>query len=50
VFIGSIKVAIKDPVYAGLAVTAHDAKVTEMALFSNVTVKALAAAAAAGKP
>lgn len=43
VLIGSIKVAMKDPVYAGLAVTAHDAKVTEQAVFSNVAVKALAA-------
>ena len=51
VLIGSIKVALKDPIYAGLAVTAHDAKVTETAVFSNVVVKTLAAnGAAAGKP
>jgi TolB protein len=43
VLIGSIKVAMKDPAYVGLAVTAHDAKVTETAVFSNVAVKALAA-------
>jgi hypothetical protein len=49
VLIGSIKVALKDPAYAGLAVTAHDAKVTETAVFSNVAVKALAAEPAANK-
>jgi hypothetical protein len=43
VLIGSIKVAMKDPAYVGLGVTAHDAKVTETAVFSNVAVKALAA-------
>jgi TolB protein len=48
--IGSIKVAMRDPIYAGLAVTAHDAKVTETALFSNVTVKPLASTSATGKP
>lgn len=49
VLIGSIKAALKDPAYAGLAVTAHDAKATETAVFSNVAVKALAAAPAASK-
>ncbi len=41
--IGSVKMAMKDPAYAGLAVTAHDAKVTETAVFSHVTVEASAA-------
>jgi TolB protein len=36
---GSIKVALKDPVYVGLAVCSHDAKVTETAIFSNVSMK-----------
>jgi TolB protein len=38
--IGSVKVAMKDPAYVGLAVTAHDAKVTETAVFSHVDMKA----------
>jgi TolB protein len=50
VLIGSIKVAMKDPTYAGLAVTAHDAKVTEQAVFSNVVLKSLPQGSAAGKP
>jgi hypothetical protein len=37
--IESVKLELKDPVYAGLAVSAHDATVTETAIFSNVTVK-----------
>jgi TolB protein len=41
--IGSVKVPMKDATYAGLAVTAHDAKVTETAVFSHVTVEASAA-------
>jgi TolB protein len=51
VLIGSIKLAMKDPAYAGLAVTAHDPKTTETALFSNVAIKAVPAnPGAAGKP
>lgn len=37
--IGSVKVTMADPVYAGLAVTSHDAKSSETAVFSNVTFK-----------
>jgi regulation of enolase protein 1 (concanavalin A-like superfamily) len=36
---GSVKVVLKDPVYAGLAVCSHDAKVTETAIFQNVSMK-----------
>jgi regulation of enolase protein 1 (concanavalin A-like superfamily) len=36
---GSIDVALKDPVYAGLAVCSHDPKVTESAIFTNVSLK-----------
>jgi hypothetical protein len=42
--IGSVKVAMKDPAYVGLAVTAHDAKATETAVFSHVDMKAPKAA------
>src|SRR4051812_17515423 len=38
--IGTVKVALKDPAFAGLAVTSHDAKGSETAVFSNVTLKA----------
>ena len=37
--VGSVKVALREPVYTGLAVTAHDAKATETATFNNVTFK-----------
>jgi hypothetical protein len=37
--IESVKLELKDPVYAGLAVSAHDATVTETAIFSKVTIK-----------
>jgi TolB protein len=37
--VGSVKLALRDPVYAGLAVTSHDAKATETAIFANVTFK-----------
>ena len=36
---GSAKVELKDPVYAGLAVCAHDAKAVETAVFSGVSLK-----------
>jgi TolB protein len=36
---GSIKVGLKDPVYAGLAVCSHDAKTAETAIFSSVSMK-----------
>jgi hypothetical protein len=47
--IGSVKVALADPVYAGLAVTSHDAKSSETAVFSNVTFKNEAAKPVPGK-
>jgi len=34
--VGAISVPLKDPVYAGLAVSSHDEKVSETAVFSNV--------------
>lgn len=34
--VAAVSVALKDPVYAGLAVSSHDDKVTETAVFSNV--------------
>ena len=37
--VGSVKVSLKDPVYAGLAVSAHDPKSTETAVVSGVTLK-----------
>lgn len=37
--VGSIKLALKDPVYAGLAVSAHDPKAIETAVVSGVTLK-----------
>jgi TolB protein len=36
---GTIKVSLKDPVYAGLAVCSHDAKESETAVFLGVEVK-----------
>ncbi|HEY2587966.1 MAG TPA: hypothetical protein VGI81_19640 [Tepidisphaeraceae bacterium] len=42
--IGSVKVELKDPVYVGLAVCSHDAKATETAVFSGVSLKNEAAA------
>jgi hypothetical protein len=36
--IGSIELKLTGPTYAGLAVCSHDVKVTETAVFSNVTV------------
>jgi TolB protein len=35
---GEIKVELKDPVYAGLAVSAHDATTTETATFGSVSI------------
>lgn len=35
--VGAISVPLSDPVYAGLAVSSHDEKVTETAVFSNVS-------------
>jgi TolB protein len=37
--VGSAKVELKDPVYTGLAVCAHDAKAAETAVFSGVSLK-----------
>lgn len=37
--VGSVKLALKDPVYAGLAVSAHDPTATETAVISGVTLK-----------
>jgi TolB protein len=39
--VGSLSVALKDPVYAGLAVCSHDDSVTETAILSNVEFKSL---------
>jgi TolB protein len=36
---GSIKVELKDPIYAGLALSAHDASTIETAVFTNVAMK-----------
>lgn len=36
---GSVTLDLKDPVYVGLAVSAHDAKSTETAIVSNVSLK-----------
>ena len=36
---GPVTVELHDPVYAGLAVSAHDAAATETAVFSNVELK-----------
>lgn len=40
--IGTVTVALPDPVYVGLAVCSHNAKTSETAIFSNVSVKAAA--------
>jgi hypothetical protein len=37
--VGSVKLALKDPVYVGLAVSAHDATATETAVISGATLK-----------
>jgi hypothetical protein len=37
--VGTAKVALGDPVYAGIAVSSHDAKVAETAVFSGVALK-----------
>jgi hypothetical protein len=37
--VGSIAVALEDPVYLGLAVCSHDANILETAVFSNVTLE-----------
>ncbi len=47
--IGSTGVALRDPVYVGLAVCAHDAGRMETAVFSNVKVEPAPTPAAASK-
>ena len=47
---GPAAVTLQDPVYVGLAVCSHDANVLETAVFSNVTLEALPAAAAISQP
>jgi hypothetical protein len=37
--VGSVTLSLNDPVYVGLAVSAHDAKATETAIVSNVSLK-----------
>lgn len=37
--VGSATVELRDPVYAGLAVSSHDAAVSETAVFSNVELR-----------
>ncbi len=37
--VGTIKAALKEPVYVGLVLSAHDAKAVENAVFSHVEVK-----------
>ena len=39
VSVGEIKVVMRDPVYAGLAVSSHEAATSETAVFSNVSLK-----------
>lgn len=39
--VGSVSVALSDPVYAGLIICSHDNSVSETAVFSNVDFKAL---------
>ena len=39
VSVGPVSVALKGPVYVGLAVCSHDASVSETAVFSAVAVK-----------
>ena len=38
--VGSMEVPLADPVYAGLAVSSHDAAVSETAVFSHVSLRA----------
>jgi TolB protein len=47
--VGSIVVALEDPVYAGLAVCSHDAKREETAVFSQVSMKTLGVIPAGGR-
>src|SRR5260370_29446896 len=44
---GSARIALKEPFYVGIGVCSHDEKVIEKAVFSNVSLKAQAAASAA---
>jgi TolB protein len=37
--VGAVSLALPDPVYVGLAICSHDAKVSETAIFSNVVLK-----------
>jgi hypothetical protein len=37
--VGPVSVSMKDPVFTGLVVSAHDAAVSETAIFSNVALK-----------
>ena len=46
--VGPVTVALQDPLYVGLGVCAHDVKVVETAVFSNVKVESLPRQAAAG--
>jgi hypothetical protein len=46
----SFKLAMKDPVYVGLAVCAHDEDAFETAVFSNVEIARASPAAAAPRP
>jgi hypothetical protein len=43
--VGAVSLALPDPVYVGLAVCSHDAKVSETAIISNVTLKSRVAKA-----
>jgi TolB protein len=45
-----VTVKLQDPVYVGLGVSSHDAKVLETAVFSNVSVNELAAAQQSQNP
>jgi hypothetical protein len=47
---GSVKLALADPAYLGLAVSAHDPTAVETAVVSGVSLKAEAPGAAAPKP
>lgn len=47
---GSVKLALADPAYIGLAVSAHDPTAVETAVVSGVSLKTGAAGAAAPKP
>lgn len=38
--VGAVTVAMHDPVYAGLAVSSHEAAIAETAVFANVSLKA----------